>query len=141
MYLKKIINNEKEMPIEIELLCEKCGSTIFIKEGIEDKFDRVNSDYCKLKDGIQITCCCGNVSDTDLIVREDLPTTGSDARLLSEYKPKSIPQNIPKCPICQSTNLSKISTTKKVAKIAAFGIFGMGDNGKTWKCNNCGSKF
>lgn len=49
--------------------------------------------------------------------------------------------NIPHCPICNSTNLSKISTTKKVAKIAAFGIFGMGDNGKTWKCNDCGSKF
>lgn len=49
--------------------------------------------------------------------------------------------NIPKCPICQSTNLSKITATKKVMKIAAFGIFGLGDNGKTWKCNNCGSKF
>ena len=49
--------------------------------------------------------------------------------------------NKPHCPICNSTNLSKITTTKKVAKIAAFGIFGMGDNGKTWKCNNCGSKF
>lgn len=50
-------------------------------------------------------------------------------------------QNKPKCPICQSTNLSKISTATKAMKIAAFGIFGMGDNGKTWKCNNCGSKF
>ena len=50
-------------------------------------------------------------------------------------------QNIPKCPICQSTNLSKITTVQKVGKIALFGIFGMGDNGKTWKCNNCGSKF
>ena len=50
-------------------------------------------------------------------------------------------QNKPKCPICGSTNLSKITTTKKVMKIAAFGIFGMGDNGKTWKCNNCDSKF
>lgn len=49
--------------------------------------------------------------------------------------------NLPKCPTCNSTDLSKISTAKKVAKIAAFGIFGMGDNGKTWKCNNCGSKF
>lgn len=47
----------------------------------------------------------------------------------------------PHCPICNSTDLSKISATKKAAKIAAFGIFGMGDNGKTWKCNNCGSKF
>lgn len=49
--------------------------------------------------------------------------------------------NIPKCPICGSTNLSKITTAHKVGKIALFGIFGMGDNGKTWKCNNCGSKF
>lgn len=49
--------------------------------------------------------------------------------------------NIPKCPYCSSTKLSKITATKKVAKIAAFGIFGMGDNGKTWKCDNCGSKF
>lgn len=50
-------------------------------------------------------------------------------------------QNTPKCPICQSTNLSKITTVQKAGKIALFGIFGMGDNGKTWKCNNCGSKF
>ena len=50
-------------------------------------------------------------------------------------------QNIPKCPICQSTNLSKITTVQKAGKIALFGIFGMGDNGKTWRCNNCGSKF
>ena len=49
--------------------------------------------------------------------------------------------HIPKCPICQSTDLSKITTAHKVGKIALFGVFGMGDNGKTWKCNNCGSRF
>lgn len=54
---------------------------------------------------------------------------------------KSAVKNIPKCPICQSTNLSKISSMHKAGKILAFGVFGMGDNGKTWKCNNCGSKF
>lgn len=48
---------------------------------------------------------------------------------------------VPTCPICKSTDLTKISTAKKATKIALFGIFGMGDNGKTWKCNNCGSKF
>lgn len=48
---------------------------------------------------------------------------------------------IPKCPICQSKNLFKISKTQKIAKVAMFGIFGMGDNGKNWKCNNCGRKF
>ena len=49
--------------------------------------------------------------------------------------------NSPKCPICNSTNLSKISTAKKATKVGLFGIFGAGDIGKTWKCNNCGSRF
>lgn len=49
--------------------------------------------------------------------------------------------NVPKCPTCGSTNLSKITLAHKAGKIALFGVFGMGDNGKTWKCNNCGSKW
>lgn len=142
MYLKKVINNESGTPIEIELLCRKCGSTILINEKIENKFEKINSDYCKLKEGIKITCFCGNTTNTDLIMRDELPIVKNGTTHLSaEYLPKHMRQNVPKCPICQSTNLSKISTTKRIAKIAAFGIFGMGDNGKTWKCNNCGSKF
>ncbi len=47
----------------------------------------------------------------------------------------------PKCPICGSTNLSRITAGKKATKIAVFGIFGMDDTGKSWKCNKCGSKF
>ena len=50
-------------------------------------------------------------------------------------------KNMPHCPICNSTNLSKISTVKKATKIGLFGIFGAGDIGKTYKCNNCGSRF
>lgn len=49
--------------------------------------------------------------------------------------------NVPKCPICGSTNLSKISTLTKAAKISAFGIYGTGDVGKTYKCNHCGVRF
>lgn len=56
-------------------------------------------------------------------------------------KTKDEQKFVPKCPTCHSTNLSKITTAHKAGKIALFGIFGMGDNGKTWKCNNCGSKF
>lgn len=47
----------------------------------------------------------------------------------------------PKCPICGSTNLSKISALTKAAKISAFGIYGAGDIGKTYKCDNCGARF
>lgn len=49
---------------------------------------------------------------------------------------------IPKCPICNSTNLRKITMTTRVVKTATFGTVGMIDDaGKTYKCENCGSKF
>lgn len=50
--------------------------------------------------------------------------------------------NVPKCPTCGSTNVSKIAVTKRAVKIGLFGIFGaMDDAGKTYKCNGCGCKF
>ena len=45
--------------------------------------------------------------------------------------------NKPKCPICQSCNLKKFSTTSKVMNTAMFGIFGTKRH-KTFHCNNCG---
>ncbi len=62
-------------------------------------------------------------------------------QLAQQESSKKKNDNIPRCPTCNSTNLSKISTAKKATKIGLFGIFGAGDVGKTWKCNNCGSKF
>ncbi len=50
-------------------------------------------------------------------------------------------KDVPKCPICGSTDLTQISTVKKAAKVATFGLYGAGDIGKTWRCNNCKSKF
>lgn len=50
--------------------------------------------------------------------------------------------NVPKCPTCGSTNVSKITITKKAMKIGLFGIFGVIDDaGKTYKCDSCGCKF
>ena len=51
-------------------------------------------------------------------------------------------QNIPKCPICGSPNVQKITLGSRTVKIALFGMIGaVDDAGKTYKCNNCGSKF
>lgn len=50
-------------------------------------------------------------------------------------------KHVPKCPICGSENLTRLTTMKKAAKIALVGIYELEDCGKTWKCNNCGSKF
>ena len=49
-------------------------------------------------------------------------------------------QNKPKCPYCNSTNLSKISTMSRAVSV---GIFGLASSkvGKQWHCNNCKSDF
>ena len=50
--------------------------------------------------------------------------------------------NIPKCPICGSTNINKITLTTRAVKTATFGVVGaVDDAGKTYKCGNCGSRF
>lgn len=47
------------------------------------------------------------------------------------------PQNIPRCPTCNSTNIRKIKAGERTASIIGFGIFSRKAN-KTWKCENCG---
>ena len=58
-------------------------------------------------------------------------------RRLEEDKAK----NAPKCLICQSLNIEKITGAQKVGAVAMFGIFSSGYVSKTFKCNNCGAKF
>jgi len=63
---------------------------------------------------------------------------------LRQLKSKALDKvnNIPKCPICGSTNINKITLTTRAVKTATFGIVGaVDDAGKTWKCGNCGSRF
>ncbi len=46
----------------------------------------------------------------------------------------------PKCPTCDSTNISKISTASKVMGGAMFGLFSKTARSQ-FKCNNCGYKW
>lgn len=60
-------------------------------------------------------------------------------------------EHVPRCPICQSTNLKKLSKFSFMNSFgvnmndggipSVFPVFGMKPNDKTWKCNHCGSKF
>lgn len=56
-------------------------------------------------------------------------------------KQVNLTKNVPKCPICGSTNLEKISLGNKAGSVAAFGVFAVGHVSKTYKCKSCGSKF
>lgn len=50
-------------------------------------------------------------------------------------------KNIPKCPICSSTKIHKISMTNKAASALVFGVLSAGHVSKTYKCDTCGAKF
>lgn len=50
------------------------------------------------------------------------------------------PVCVPKCLICGSTNVKKISGASRAASIGFWGIFSK-KIGKQWHCNNCGSDF
>lgn len=56
---------------------------------------------------------------------------------LNNSTPTTQPQNVPKCPTCGSTNISKIGTGERVMSVLGLGILSKKIN-KTWKCNNCG---
>ena len=59
---------------------------------------------------------------------------------LSVARQKAKEANIPKCPICGSTDLNKLSAVNRTA--SAF-IWGLGSNkiGKTYQCRNCKATF
>lgn len=50
---------------------------------------------------------------------------------------KQSQSNIPKCPTCGSTNISKIGFGERMLSVGTFGLLSKKMN-KTFKCKNCG---
>lgn len=75
-------------------------------------------------------------------VKYEIAMAKYNQKLALETQSKIATQmNIPKCPICNSPKIHKISLTNKAGSIALFGIFSAGHVSKTFKCDNCGAKF
>lgn len=58
--------------------------------------------------------------------------------LPSSYKPKE--GNIPKCPICGSTNIKRITTANRAVSVLTLGILS-GKIGKNYECLDCKAKW
>ena len=59
---------------------------------------------------------------------------------MSQFKQQAEESNIPKCPTCGSTKLSKISTASKAGSVFLFGLLSQKVK-KTWHCDNCKYEF
>ncbi len=112
--------------------CTSCRKVNIISY---NKFEIVKPEYLQLKNGLNITCKgCGKLF-TNLIV----PKRPDGWSELNQWEIDV--KNIPKCPVCSSTKVHKISMTNKAASALALGIFAAGHVSKTYKCDICGSKF
>lgn len=60
---------------------------------------------------------------------------------MQQYRPQPSQSSELCCPFCGSTNIHKISLANKAASIGVFGLFAAGHVSKTYKCDNCGSKW
>lgn len=126
--------------------CPKCGINKYIN--LDEDFNGI----CKV---------CGKEmkrSEKDIAVQTVAPwNLKKSSEMITEYKTmeqknkelkeaikrenmRSQQQNIPHCPICGSTKLSKISTLNRAVSVSLFGIFSK-KIGKQWHCNQCGTDF
>lgn len=82
------------------------------------------------------------ITGSELAEQDRLRKKAEEQQHWEEYKKSHPGRPVIKCPVCQSTNVSKIGLTKKIVKTSLFGILGAAsDAGKTYKCNSCGCKF
>ena len=95
----------------------------------------------------QLSCPdCGQTLSQD---QETCPNCGFPvADYLHGYRQEApgpvapVPEvHVTRCPICGSEDLLRLSALDACAKVFVFGIMGAGDLGKTWECQDCGSKF
>lgn len=119
-----IEDNNKSLIYE----CEKCHTFNILKDEQLNIFKSLNEQIGFLNDGEQLTCeSCDNIHTYN-------------NPLISEDN-ENYDLNTPKCPVCNSANIDKISLANKAGSVAMFGVFSVGHVSKTFKCKNCGMKF
>lgn len=135
MYFYDIDNEDEYEDKNLRDIWCQCTTCRKVNTIAYNKFNLINSKYVKLKDDVEIHCKGCGKQVTNLVI----PKRPDGWRELNMWEKNY--DNLPKCPICHSTNIHKISMTNKAASALAFGFFAAGHVSKTYKCDVCGSKF
>ena len=126
--LEKVCNGENSPAYELLNL---------IKDNNYIQATNIIKDYLKCDD------------NTAKIICMDFKTKVFDDLYISDLSPQeqaynnAVAQellNKPKCPTCNSTNITKISGTKRFVTTGLFGL-ASSNVGKTMECKNCGYKW
>lgn len=127
MYLDKVYYNEKGKPSEIDIICDKCGTTIEITD--MEVFSYLTSDICFLKNDKEITCVCGNIHNTEIITFRHLQELKECIVNKTDNQDTQV-----KCPKCGSTNIQIVP--RKWSLLTGFLT-----NKTDRVCVNCKHKF
>ncbi len=135
--------------------CPKCGHIETLNPRISPVCDYCNSNLLDTKYDVLDALDKGNLKrEVEKDIKENYINKSTlqedvvkDREEQERYNRLHMPssggyssQNQPKCPTCQSTNVTKITSTKKAIGFAAVGIFSS-NFGKTMECKNCGYKW
>ena len=98
-----------------EFTCEKCGC-----------------NKGRINDGNEIiTIRCSSCKQINIVF---------DKTVSSTQNKQNVKSFVPKCPICSSPNIHKISIPKRAVRGAMFGLFSKTARSQ-WECKNCGNKW
>lgn len=135
MYFYSIDDEEDEENEELRDVWCQCTTCREVNTISCNQFDFFKKKYVKLKDDIEICCKgCGKQITNPII-----PKRPDGWRELNMWEKDY--DSLPKCPICHSVKIHKISMANKAASALTFGVFAVGHVSKTYKCDVCGSKF
>lgn len=159
MRIKNICLNCSQISYKDDNSCPICGNK-FTKVGITDSLKLNHMDrqqiikWAEKKIGHPLNKedLAKQQKHIDKVLQEFNQRKEAEQAKLKEVREAKLKQRtqqildrtncIPKCPICGSTNINKITLTTRAVKTATFGVVGaVDDAGKTWRCGNCGSKF
>lgn len=119
---------------DVSTNCAKCGHFV----GSAPYPIARTKDYLLIDPRFTDKCGhCGNELKNHIISKR--PESWEDPRQREMWEKDY--DNLPKCPICHSTKIHKISMTNKAVSALTFGVLAAGHVSKTYKCDICGSKF
>lgn len=105
--------------------CQICKKTCDLDLDMFDEL--VDKDHVTLKKDAVVKCRgCG---------REHKPR-----KIMYKLKDHYAPR-LPRCPVCNSAMLKKITVGNKLVAAAALGAFAIPYTGKTYECKDCGHRF
>lgn len=126
MYFDQIMIFERKPEYNnVRVYCGECGESN-VQE--TNKFEKlVDKKYVILKPDVVLKCeGCG---------KEHKPR-----KILYKRKDHYAPP-LPRCPVCNSAMLKKITAGSKFLAAATVGMFALPYNSKTFECKDCGYRF